>query len=160
MCPISTRCRLFFNDMNVHERDIVFIKYSTQENWMKDLPKSNWLCILIDNDRPRNYLDEVISKIINNNVCYICTFGESCEKTHDLIDNEIAYRETDIDKPYMPDHFIMTTWHEDFHEGIFYAFDVSFHEQVNIDTIAILDMTDGRGIQRIKEILNGTKASN
>lgn len=143
--------------MNVHAREIIFIKYSTEENWINNIPKSNWLCILVDNDRPRNYIDEVISKIINNNVCYVCTVGQSCEKTHDLIDEEIAFRETDIEKPYLPDHHIMTTWDHDFDEGIWFAFNAALHEKVDIQKVVILDMTDGQGIEKIKRLIDESK---
>jgi hypothetical protein len=44
----------------------------------------------VDNDRTRNYIDEVISKIINNDVCWVSTVGRACEKNHDLMDEEIA----------------------------------------------------------------------
>ncbi len=86
--------------MTLNDREIIFVTYSTERNWTAELPKSNWLCVLVDNDRTRNYIDEVISKIINNDVRYVCTVGQSCEKTHDLIDEEIVFRQVDID-----DHF-------------------------------------------------------
>lgn len=82
--------------MTVNARQIITIQYSTETNWIKDIPKENWLCILVDNDRQRNYIDEAISKIINNNVCYVCAVGHKCEKNHDLIDEEIAFRKVDM----------------------------------------------------------------
>lgn len=108
--------------MTINDRQVITIQYSTETNWIKDIPKENWLCILVDNNRQRNYIDEVISKILNNDVCYVCTVGQSCEQTHDLIDEEIVFREVDIDKLHLPKHHIMTTWHHDFEEGIWFGF--------------------------------------
>ena len=139
--------------MTINDREIITIKYTTEENWIKNIPQSNWLCILVDNNRQRTYLDDVISKIINNDVCYVCTVGQSCEKTHDLIDEEIVFREVDIEKLYLPEHHIMTTWHNDFDEGIWFALFAAHHDEVLIDKVVVLDMTDGIELNRIEKLL-------
>jgi len=77
--------------MTLNDREIIYVTYSTERTWTADLPKSNWLCILVDNDRTRNYIDEVISKIINNDVCWVSTVGRACEINHDMIDEEIVF---------------------------------------------------------------------
>lgn len=144
--------------MTVNNREIVFVTYSTERNWAKELPKSNWLCILVDNDRPRHYIDEVISKIIGNDVCWVLTVGHSCELTHDLMDEEIAFRQVDIENLYLPKHDIMTTWHTDFDEGIWFGIHSACVEDVQIDKVVILDMTDGKGTKRIENLLNDFKS--
>ena len=143
--------------MTLNNREIIFITYSTDRNWTAELPKSNWLCILVDNDRPRNYMDEVISKIINNDVCYVCTVGQSCELTHDLVDEEIVFRKVDIEDHYLPKHDIMTTWHTDFDEGIWFAVFAANDEDVSIDKVVILDMTNGQEKDRIVKLLEEYK---
>jgi hypothetical protein len=55
--------------MTINDREIKTVTYSTKENWIKNIPTSNWLCILIANNRQKEYLNEVISKIIDNDVC-------------------------------------------------------------------------------------------
>ncbi len=145
--------------MTINDREIIIVKYTTEQNWIKNIPQSNWLCILVDNDKQRNYLDEVISKIINNDVCYVCTVGQSCEKTHALIDEEIVFREVDIEKLHLPNHHIMTTWHTDFDEGIWFAIFAAYHEEVSIDKIVVLDMTDGNELNRIDKLLTDLKVN-
>lgn len=139
--------------MTLNEREIIFVTYSTERNWTNELPKSNWLCILIDNDRPRNYIDEVISKIINNDVCWVSTVGRSCEQNHDLIDEEIAHREVDVDDLYLPKHDIMTTWNHDFDEEIWFSIFSAYDENVSIEKVVILDMTEGQEKARIERLL-------
>lgn len=145
--------------MILNNREIILITYSTDRNWAAELPKSNWLCILVDNDRPRNYMDEVISKIINNDVCYVCTVGQSCELTHDLVDEEIVFRKVDIEDHYLPKHDIMTTWHTDFDEGIWFAVFAANDEDVSIDKVVILDMTNGQERDRIINLLEEYKVT-
>lgn len=139
--------------ITLNKRDIEILQYSTIENWLKKLPVKNWLCILVDNDRPRNYIDEVICKLIMNDVCYVCTIGDSCEKTHDLVDEEITFREVDIDKPYLPKHFIMTTWHNDFSEGLRFGIYTANHDEVKIEKVLILDMTAGKELSRVNQLI-------
>lgn len=145
--------------MTINGREIMLVVYSTERSWIKEIPKENWACVLVDNDRPRNYIDEVISKIINNDVCYVCTVGQSCEKTHDLIDEEILFREVDIEKLHLPNHLIITTWHTDFDEGIWFAIFAAHHDEVLIEKIVVLDMTDGKEFNRINKLLTDFKAT-
>jgi hypothetical protein len=144
--------------MTLNDRKIIFVTYSIEKNWTAELPKSNWLCILVDNDRTRNYIDEVISKIINNDVCWVSTVGRACEINHDLIDEEIVFRQVDIDDLYLPKHDIMTTWHHDFDEGIWFSIFAANDEDVSIDTVVILDMTAGQERERISKLLEEYKA--
>jgi hypothetical protein len=142
----------------INSRDVVFVEYHTAQNWFSQLPSRNWLCVLVSDDRDRNYLDEVISKIINKNVCYLCTVGKQCELVHDLADEEIVFREVDVDKPYLPEHGIITTWHHDFEEGIWFSIIAAHHDEIEIETVAILDMTNGQRMAEIQTALD--KAEN
>jgi hypothetical protein len=143
--------------MTMNDREIICVTYSTERNWAAELPKSNWLCILVDNDRTWNYVDEVISKIINNNVCWVSTVGQACEINHDLIDREIVFRQVDVENLYLPKDDIMTTWHHDFDEGIWFSIFAANDEQVSIDKVVILDMTDGQEKERITKLLDEYK---
>ena len=140
--------------MTLNNRELIFITYSTEKNWEKDLPKNNWLCILVDNDRPRQFIDEVISKIIENDVCWVLTVGQSCELLHDLVDEEIVFRQVDIDVLYLPKHDIMTTWHTDFDEGVWFGIFAANDEDVQIDKVVILDMTEGKEERRIAKLID------
>ena len=141
----------------INDRRIRIVEYSTEKNWFGQLPSEDWLCILVVNDKPRRYIDEVISKIIAKDVRYVCTIGKQCELAHDLLDEEITFREVEIEKLYLPNHDIMTTWHHDFEEGIWFATFAAHDEEIRIKEIIILDMTDGAETQRVKECLKKIK---
>ncbi len=137
----------------INDREITIVQYVTDYNWYAKIPNSNWLCILVDNDKKRRYVDEVIAKIINKDVCYVCTVGESCERTHDLFDEEIVFREVEIDEYYLPKHHIITTWHNGFNEGIKFGICNAYHDEIEIKEVVILDMTDGAERARIDKEL-------
>ncbi|GAB2775119.1 hypothetical protein GCM10027275_17730 [Rhabdobacter roseus] len=138
---------------HINDRKITIIEYSTEKNWFDQIPLKNWLCVLIVNDKPRRYIDEVIRKVISKDVVYICTIGKQSKQIHDLIDEEISFIAVDINSPYLPQHTIITTWHLDFEEGIWFSLFAAYSEEVIIKEIVILDMTDGSEIPRVKAFI-------
>jgi hypothetical protein len=60
----------------LNERKIRIVEYSTEKNWFSLLPNKEWLCVLVVNDKPRRYVDEVISKILAKDVVYVCAIGK------------------------------------------------------------------------------------
>lgn len=141
--------------MEINNRKISIVTYSTETNWVNEIPNENWLCVLVDNDKPRRYLEEVHSKILDHNVCHVCAIGKQCELNHDLIDEEIVIR--DVENEYLPPFHIRTTWDNDFEEGVWFAVYAAFHANVDIDKVVFIDMTDGKEIERINTCLEKIK---
>ena len=142
----------------INSRDILLVEYNTAQNWYAQIPTKNWLCVLVSDNRERRYLDEVITKIILKDVCWIATVGKQCEEVHDLIDEEIVFREVEeVDKPYLPKHDIMTTWHHDFEEGIWFSIIAAHDAEIDIETVVILDMTNGQRMADIQTALDKTE---
>ncbi len=139
--------------MSINSREVLLVEYNTAQNWYAQLPNQNWLCIIISDDREKRYLTEVVTKIIVKDVCWIITVGAQCEKVHDLADEVIVLREVDIDDLDLPKHDIITTWHHDFREGIWYSIVAAHHEKVKIDKVVLLDMTRGARRNEVKTIL-------
>ncbi|GAB3017838.1 DUF7684 family protein [Spirosoma pulveris] len=142
----------------INSRDILLVEYTTAENWYSQIPNKNWLCVLVSDDLDRRYLDDVISKIILKDVCWIATIGNQCEGVHDLIDEEIVFREVlKVDKAYLPKHDIMTTWHHDFEDGIWFSIIAANDDEIDIEAVVILDMTNGQRMTDIQTALDKTE---
>jgi len=137
----------------INNRKIKVVGYSTEKNWLDQLPNKVWLCVLLVNNKPRRYVDEVITKIIFKDVGFVCTIGNQAELIQDLVDEEISFRESEIEEPYLPNHIIITTWHSDFEKGIWYSLFAADSEEVEIKKVVILDMTDGLEMTRVKACL-------
>ncbi len=131
------------SDYSLHGRRVTLIEYDITANWSNGLPNANWLCVLVSDDRERRYLDEVINKIIGKDVGWVATIGSQCELVHDLIDEEIAFRLADIEPLYLPKHDIMTTFHHDFADGIWFSIVAARDDDFDIETVVILDLTSG-----------------
>jgi len=75
----------------INNRKVKIVGYSTEKNWLDQLPNRDWLCLLLVNDKHRRYIDEVITKILFKDVGYICTIGKQAELVHDLVNEEITF---------------------------------------------------------------------
>lgn len=137
----------------INDRNVKIVGYNTERNWFVQLPVKEWLCVLLINDKPRRYIDEVISKIILKDVAYICSIGPLAERVHDWGDEEINFRESDFDKAYLPGHAIITTWDTDLEEGIWSSLYASYSEEVIIKEVVILDITDDLEIPSVRAYL-------
>ena len=122
-------------------RQITFEVYDTSKNWIADFPTENWALVIIAEEENRNYFDEIIRKAIERNVSYIHSVGKQHDLIHDMADEEIVFREVDIEKLYLPKHLIMTTGVEDFENGIWYGVYVTHNEETEINQVVILDVT-------------------
>src|SRR5687768_3737058 len=140
--------------MTVNNRKVSFIKYHTNGNWDVLLPNRSWLCLLVINQINKSHFDEVVSKIISKDVAYVSVIGKECELAHELIDEELAFRDADNENHYLPQHLIMTTWHDDFDEGIWFTFNVADNDDTGINEVVILDMTEAYETPRIKLFLD------
>ncbi|WP_353722058.1 hypothetical protein [Dyadobacter sp. 676] len=140
-------------DYFLYGRRVILVEYDTAMNWSSSLPNANWLCILVSDDCERRYLDEVISKIIGKDVGWVATIGNQCELVHDLIDEEIAFRQVDIEPLYLPKHDIMTTFHHDFADGIWFSIVAAHDDDFEIETVVILDLTRGARNDEIQAAL-------
>ncbi|HEX8425422.1 DUF7684 family protein [Hymenobacter sp.] len=139
--------------MLLNNRKITITKYSTEKPWLKEIPDQDWLCILVVDNIPRRYLDEVLPKLLLKNICWLCTVGSQCEFVHDLMDEEIIYRQVEETQPHLPKHFVFTSWHEDFNEGFSFAIYAARHDAVDIKNVVVLDMTNGIDQARIESAL-------
>lgn len=125
---------------NINDREILYQKHDLEVNWSKFLPDSNWLFVgLVESDNS-NILDEIARKMIDKDVCYACCIGTFGEKMHDLIDENLVIRETEIEKLHLPNHQVMTTWHKDITDGLWFASYSAFHETKLIEKIFCLDI--------------------
>ena len=122
-------------------RQITFEVYDTSKNWIADFPTENWALVIVADDENKNYFDEIIRKAIDRNVGYIHCVGKQHDLIHNMADEEIVFRDVDIEKLHLPKHIIMTTGIEDFENGIWYGIYVTHNEETEINHVVILDIT-------------------
>ena len=143
---------------DITDRKIGFVEYDTSENWIANFPNENWCLIIIADEKKQNYFDEIIRKSIDRNVGYICGVGKQHDLIYEMADEEIVFREVDIDDYYLPKHCIMTVGDEDFENGIWFGLNLTFNPETEINEIVILDLTNkafAKTTELIKKFENG-----
>jgi hypothetical protein len=127
--------------MIINRRRVTVVTYRTDRNWLQELPQAQWLCVLLADGAPRRYLDEVLPKLLLRNVAWVCCVGQQGEWVHDLLDEEIVFRE--VEELYLPPHLVMTTWHEQLEEGLAFALFTAHYDEAPIEQVVVLDLTAG-----------------
>jgi hypothetical protein len=120
----------------INNQIISFVEYDTSKNWIKDFPNENWGLIIIAEARNTSVFNEVIGKSIERNVSCICSVGKQHDLIHEMVDEEIVFREVDMEDLYLPKHMITTLSNRDFENGIWEGIYLA-----NIGQIVILDVT-------------------
>jgi hypothetical protein len=143
--------------MMINQRRVAVVTYATDRNWLSELPQDRWLCVLLADAAPRRYLDEVLPKLLLRNVSWVCCAGQQGEWVHDLLDDEIVFR--DMEQQYLPPHSVMTTWHEQVEEALEFALFTAHYDEAPIEQVAVLDLTGGKVYARVQAYLQVTAAS-
>lgn len=126
------------------------------DNWKNELPKSGRLVLPIGHNRDK-YLIAEIDSCLNNGVNYVCTLGQQCEFIRDRFDDSVVMRriknglsvESEEDFEFEP----MTTWHNDFDDGVRFAIHSAYDDYVEIEKVVLLNMTDDGELERVERAI-------
>ena len=75
-----------------------------------------------------------------------------CIRDSDLADEEIIFREVDVENLYLPKHSIVTIGNSDFENGIWEGIYISFNGDVEIKKVVILDV-ENKYFDEIKNLI-------
>jgi len=139
----------------VNERQIFYIKVRTERNWFDELPYGNWIAFTVADLNDKELLVAAVPRCIDRLVAYTCSAGQLAAYTEDLFDEEISNRvikvESEIDSLCNFETSSITTIHQNFSEGFWFASVVAFADQKEIDKVVCLDFTN-QGVK--KQLLN------
>jgi len=139
---------------NINSRQILFCNIRTDKDWFLQVPQNSWIAFTIADKEDKDLLSETTKKCLDNGVCYTCSTGELGSDTEDYFDEEIAWRETrkeeETNEPADFDKTPMTTYHEDFEEGFWFATTVAYatinDKYIITDKVVCIDFTK-RGVE-------------
>ena len=130
---------------NSNGRQILYTSVLADPNWLDNLPTENWLVFAIGQNEHKSTYIRFAYKCIDNNVLYLCTAGQDAEIIHDLFDELIVVKKIEkcesVDSPNDFENSPMTTWHNNFSEGFWFAILNAHHEKKGINKIVCVDFT-------------------
>lgn len=142
----------------INKRNIRLVEFDSSTNWGDYLPSKNWVAIILTKTKNKKYFDEIIRKSIERNACFICSMGDQQDLVHEMADQEIAFRETDIEPLYLPEHKIITTGHDDLEEGIWFGTYSALNDEFDIEDVVIINATyDGFNEIKLKNVIEKFK---
>ena len=135
----------------VNSRQILYTNIRSNSNWVDELPNDDWIAFTITDNADEFLVDTVVKTCINRHVGYTCSAGALAyyvENAFDIefVDRTIALEE--IGEAYDPDACtLMTSAHNNFSEGFWFAATLAHSEPKTFDKVVCLDFTV-RGVQK------------
>ena len=129
----------------INDRIVLYIKVGDDENWYNELPTSNWLIIPIADEKNIKGFTKLAEKCIEKNLIYMCGLGKCCEVFDDIFDEvdlvkKILNNEnTDAAEAF--EDSPITTWHNNFAEGFWFAVTVANYSDKIINKVVCVDFT-------------------
>lgn len=138
-----------------NDRQIFYTNVRTDFNWFDKLPPSNWLAFTIADTADKELLNDTTIKCLNKSVLYTCSAGQLGSDTEDYFDQEIVWRQVQIEertgKPQDYETSPMTTYHKNFDEGFWFAiqsaYATAYDKYIPIDKVVCIDMTQ-QGVKK------------
>jgi len=142
---------------NSNERQIFYSNIWKDDNWLEDLPKDNWLVFPIGQGNDIDSYSKLVDKSIDNNVLYVCAAGQYSELIHDIFDEMIVQKKIEnnesVDNEDDFEDSPITTWHNNFSDGFWFAITTAHHGLKIIDKIVCVDFTKQSVKGHLKDLI-------
>lgn len=122
-------------DINDNNREVFYLSFLNDNNWQDKLPNNNWCLFVYGDDWEKSVIEKVAKVCVDKNVCYVCTAGKKSELLHDIFDS--AYYEK---HGYETEDTLMTTCHDNYEEGFWFALIVAHEPKEKINNVICLDL--------------------
>jgi hypothetical protein len=129
----------------INGRQVLYANIRANQNWHNELPTDNWVVFTIGDDNDIKIAEELEKKCLDKNVNYTCSTGQLAEYIHHAFDTEIVERiiayENNSGKKYDYEVSPLTTFHTNFSEGFWFATNLAYHPDKEINKVVCLDFT-------------------
>lgn len=138
----------------VNEREVYYFNTLNGSDW--EFPK-NWILFIITSDSNIKSIMEFAKLCLDNNVLYVCCAGDAASIAEDIFDEEFVWRKILAGDDEYSD-VLMTTFHKDFSEGLWFATSVAVHESQVIENIVCADFSASNNKKLIIDLIKKINA--
>ena len=127
----------------IQHRKIYYLQIRNNRDWKSQLPDRDWIAFTIANKEDEELVASSTRILLENNVSYTCSAGGMARLTEDYIDEEICWMQVNAEEidASKSDEVVVTTSHENFEEGFWFAAMVANKENFDVDKLVCLDYT-------------------
>lgn len=137
----------------VNDRQVFYFDKVQYSAIVDLLPKTDWVLFAIADNEQISMLDRLSKFCLDNGVLYICGAGEAASRIDDAFDLEVVDRKIAAEDENYSD-VPMTTWHNNFDEGFWFAATLAYHETLLIDTVVCMNLTEKDYQSRIADLIS------
>ena len=142
----------------IDDREVYYINVKDDVTWNAKLPFGNWCAFTVVDADGRELIDEIVARCLDSNVSYTCSSGELADETELAFDIEIVRREIEKESKsgIPPDYEVvpLTTVHNDFSEGLWFATFVATTGDDEIDKVVCIDVTNDGVLEQLKRLVD------
>ncbi|HET6996812.1 MAG TPA: hypothetical protein VFI06_17585 [Chitinophagaceae bacterium] len=141
----------------INNRQILYIDVVDHPDINKISHLENWILFIIENNVDNPVLRPFLELCIDRDVLYVCTAGAAGSEVDDLADLLMVIRK--LKGKYLPswlksdDDVLMTTWHDDFEEGFWFAAQVARYEDHPIQNVLVANLSRQTQLNRIQGLI-------
>jgi hypothetical protein len=141
----------------LNDRNILYCDVGSDLAKTGEFPTANWLLFAIADKGQLELLYSFAEKCLDRGVLYICGAGEASSEIDDafdfvVLDRKLASLKRDLTEDDFDDS-PMTTWHNDFDEGFWFAATTAYHEKEAIGHVIVANLTQESYEFRIKDLI-------
>jgi hypothetical protein len=141
----------------INRRKIYYIQVRNNPEWKSSLPKNDWVVFTIANKEDEELVPSAVKICMDKNASSICSAGTLAHWTESYFDEEISWRGVDYEmktkKEFDYELSPVTTTHENFEEGFWFAATLAHDDNFNINKVICLDFTKRKVRKHLTELI-------
>ena len=129
----------------IDRRKIYYVQIRNNTEWKSSLPKKDWVAFTIANKEDEELVPPTVKICMDRNVSYTCSAGTLAHWSEQYFDEEITGRALEYElrtkKEFDFEFSPVTTAHQNFSEGFWFATTLANDAYKEIDKVVCLDFT-------------------
>jgi hypothetical protein len=142
----------------IYNRKIYYVHIRNNPEWKSSLPKKDWVVFTIANEEDEELVPPAVKICMDKNVLYTCSAGTLARLTETYFDEEISFQAMDYErrtkKEFNFDFAPVTTFHQNFSEGFWFATTLAHDPYKEIDKVVCLDFTKRKVKRYLTELID------
>ena len=142
----------------INKRKVYYVQIRNNSAWKSKLPKNDWVAFTIANKEDEELVPPVVKICMDKDVSYTCSAGNLGQMTKLYFDEEISWRGVDYEmrtkKEFDYEHSPLTTAHNNFGEGFWFATTLAFDDNSQIDKVICIDFTKRKVKKHLAELID------
>ena len=141
----------------INRRKIYYVQVRNNPEWKNSLSKNDWIVFTIANKEDEELVPPAVKICMDKKVAYTCSAGTLAHWTEQYFDEEITGRALDYElrtkKEFDYEFSPVTTAHQNFSEGFWFATTLAYDAYKETDKVVCLDFTKRKVKKHLTDLI-------